>query len=163
MGRVPFKGPEFKDVDEIIGLVDNYFIKCAGKPLTNPDTGDPVFDKQGHPIFIDRQQPTMTGLAMALGFPTRAMLMGYVGRKKYEAAITWAKTRLEEATEQRLFDREGCNGAKFSLQNNFTHWKANPDEDDKKAPVINIVCDIPRAQPDKAAEETQENGETDSE
>ena len=36
--------------------------------------------------------------------------------------IDRAKTKIEEYAERRLFDRDGCNGAKFSLANNFRGW-----------------------------------------
>ena len=37
--------------------------------------------------------------------------------------ITRAKTRIEQYAEERLFDKDGANGAKFSLANNFEGWK----------------------------------------
>ena len=36
--------------------------------------------------------------------------------------ITRAKTKIEEYAESRLFDRDGSNGAQFSLRNNFKGW-----------------------------------------
>ncbi len=36
--------------------------------------------------------------------------------------ITRAKARLEAYTEERLFDKEGAAGARFSLANNFKGW-----------------------------------------
>ena len=36
--------------------------------------------------------------------------------------ITRAKTMIEAYTEERLFDKEGSNGAQFSLRNNFKGW-----------------------------------------
>ena len=41
--------------------------------------------------------------------------------------ITRAKSRVEEYAEMRLFDKDGANGAKFSLANNFKQWKEKPD------------------------------------
>ena len=36
--------------------------------------------------------------------------------------ITRAKSKIEQYVEERLFDRDGANGAKFSLANNFKGW-----------------------------------------
>jgi hypothetical protein len=54
--------------------------------------------------------------------------------------ITRAKARVEEYTEQRLFDRDGVNGAKFSLINNFKGWRDKPREDEEEGGVT-IVDD----------------------
>ena len=34
-----------------------------------------------------------------------------------------AKAVVEQYAEERLFDKDGANGAKFSLANNFEGWK----------------------------------------
>lgn len=88
---------------------------------------------------------TVTGLAIALGFTSRQALLNYQGRKKFQAIVEAAKLRIENYAEMRLYDKEGANGAKFNLQNNFRQWDADKaGQDDKKAPAVNIICDIPR-------------------
>lgn len=56
--------------------------------------------------------------------------------------ITRAKTRVEAYTEQRLFDRDGSNGAQFSLRNNFKGWNDKQitvlDEEEQKARIEQI-------------------------
>jgi predicted ATPase len=37
--------------------------------------------------------------------------------------ITRAKATVEQYAEERLYDKDGANGAKFSLANNFEGWK----------------------------------------
>ena len=64
----------------------------------------------------------MTGLALALGFTSRMALLNYQAKKEFVDTITRAKTMVEAYTEQRLFDRDGANGAQFSLRNNFKGW-----------------------------------------
>ena len=39
--------------------------------------------------------------------------------KEFVDTITRAKARVEQYAEERLFDRDGSNGAQFSLRNNF--------------------------------------------
>ncbi len=40
-----------------------------------------------------------------------------------------AKARVEMYAEERLFDKDGANGAKFSLANNFSGWKEKKEID----------------------------------
>lgn len=76
---------------------------------------------------MKHRPPTTAGLAYALGFQDRSSLLDYQGRKQFFPSVKRAKLRIEAYTEERLFDRDGVNGAKFSLTNNFKGWKNNPD------------------------------------
>ena len=137
--RMKFKSPE-----EMQQKIDAYFEDCKGHPLTDGD-GRIVFNKYGEPVFIDVKPLTVTGLALALGFTTRQALLNYQGRAAYKAIIEAAKLKIENYAEMRLYDKDGWNGAKFNLQNNFRNWDADKAaQEDKKAPAINIICDIPR-------------------
>lgn len=150
--------PRYESPDQIEGLVEQYFDECAGKILKD-DKGDPILDKFGQPIFIGKKQPTSAGLARALGFNSRQSLLNYKAKKEFRPIIEYAMLRLEEATEQRLYDKDGARGAQFSLRCNFKHWK-DETEDVNKAPAVNIICDIPRAHVEKA-EEKAEDGSKD--
>lgn len=135
--------------------IDAYFKDCAGEPLTDAD-GQLVFNKYGEPVFINVKPLTVTGLALALGFTTRQSLLDYQGRGKYKEIVEAAKLKIENYAEMRLYDKDGWNGAKFNLQNNFRHWDAEKAaQDDKKGPAINIICDIPRG---NAQVQDDENG-----
>lgn len=52
---------------------------------------------------------------------------------------------IERYTEQRLFDREGVQGAKFSLSNNFEGW-SEKQELKTEGTVIKIINDIPKTE-----------------
>lgn len=121
--------PKYNSVEEIEDKIEQYFEDCKGHPLTNSD-GEQVFDKFNRPVFLDVHPPTITGLALALGFSSRQSLLNYQGKAKFVDTITRAKARVEQYTEERLFDRDGSNGAQFSLRNNFKGWKE--DEQDNK-------------------------------
>lgn len=140
--------PKFKSAKEIDELVDDYFKWCDGTMLRDEETGNPIFNKYGNPVYIDVHNPTVTGLAYHLGFRSRRDLLKYaVKRKDYNDAITRAKMRVERYTEERLFDRDGANGAKFALANNFEGWDAEQKRniDENRNASVNIICDIPRA------------------
>ena len=127
--------PKYRSVRQLEQKIDRYFEDCKGHPLIDEETGKPVIYK-GLPVYEDQRPPTVTGLALALGFATRASLMDYQGKPQFEDAILRAKSRIEQYTEERLFDRDGSAGARFSLQNNFRRWKTemdisvNPEEGD---------------------------------
>jgi hypothetical protein len=87
-----------------------------------------MLDKHGMPVIIGQHPPTITGLALAIGFTSRKALLDYQGRKEFCNTITQAKARVEEYAESRLFDRDGSNGAKFSLQYNFKWISDEPQE-----------------------------------
>lgn len=116
----------YKTVEELQYAIDQYFDGCKGKPLIDDD-GYAVTDKNGNPIIVGEKPPTITGLALALGFASRQALLNYQGKKPFNDTVTRAKTRCEEYAESRLFDKDGANGAKFSLSNNFDGWKDKKD------------------------------------
>ena len=112
----------FKTKEEMQEKIDAYFEECKGRPLVD-DEGNVMTDKNGIPIIIDSKPLTITGLALALGLNSSQALLNYQGRKEFNDTITRAKAKVEQYAEERLFDKDGANGAKFSLANNFEGWK----------------------------------------
>lgn len=158
MGRNQYgPAPKYTSKEEIIDLINDYFESCKGEPFIDEVTGKQMVDKFGYPIFIGQRPPTVTGLALALGFKSRQSLLNYAGKKEFRDVIIEAKSRIEMYVEERLFDKDGANGAKFSLQNNFKGWDADKKaEEDGKAPAINIICDIPRMMESPSKAESEE-------
>lgn len=118
VGRPPF----YNTAEEMQEIIDAYFEECKGKVLT-ADNGEIIRDKYGIPVYVDVHPPTVTGLALALGFTSRRALLNYQEKDEFVHTITRAKARVEQYAEERLFDKDGANGAKFSLANNFDGWK----------------------------------------
>lgn len=105
--------------DELEKKVEEYFEKCEGEMLTD-ENGEIVYNKYGQPVIIKVHPPTMTGLARSCDFKSRQALLNYKARSIRAAEILdKAKMRVEEYAEERLFDRDGVQGAKFTLCNNF--------------------------------------------
>lgn len=121
--------PKYSSVDEMQAAIDAYFTECEGKPLQDAD-GNPILYK-GHPVMVGVKPPTVTGLALALGFTTRKSLMEYQGKKEFVNTIARAKARCEAYAEARLYDRGGANGAQFSLRCNFG-WSDASEKDNKE-------------------------------
>lgn len=116
-GRPPF----YKSAAEMQKKIDAYFEECEGQLLTAPD-GTPILNKWGEEIWIKRKPPTITGLALAIGFNSRQALLNYQGKPEFNDAITRAKAKVEAYAESRLYDKEGSSGAQFNLKNNFQGW-----------------------------------------
>lgn len=113
--------PKFESAEQMQELIDKYFTECDGKPLLD-ENGVPIRNKYGKIIRDDRKPYTITGLALALGFATRKSLLEYEGKEEFVNTILRAKSRVERYAEERLYDKDGANGAKFSLANNFKGW-----------------------------------------
>lgn len=137
--------PKYTSVEEIESKIEQYFEDCKGYPLTD-EKGKQIFNKFGSPIFIDVHPPTVTGLALAIGFTSRQALLNYQAKPEFVDTITRAKARVEQYAEERLFDRDGSNGAQFSLRNNFKGWDADKKNDDSGDGKITIVNNIPRTE-----------------
>lgn len=114
--------PKYKSAEEIQKMIDKYFKECEGEVLKDSN-GEVLTDKHGQPFIVGQRPPTVTGLALALGFNSRQALLNYQGREEFNDTITRAKAYVERYAEERLFDKDGANGAKFSLANNFDGWK----------------------------------------
>ena len=130
MAKTKVKGrpPKYANVAEIEEKIEAYFRKCEGE-LLKDENGNPITDKFGRPVILGQKPPTITGLALALGFTSRQALLNYQAKTDFVDAITRAKARVEQYTEERLFDRDGANGAQFSLRNNFKGWRGEQTED----------------------------------
>lgn len=114
--------PMYKTKEEIQEKIDAYFKDCEGRILTDAE-GNTTVDKYGYPIRVDTRPLTVTGLALALGFTTRQALLNYQAKDEFVDTILRAKAKVEQYAEERLFDKDGANGAKFSLANNFEGWR----------------------------------------
>lgn len=137
--------PKYKSKEEIEEKIDAYFKQCEGEVLKD-NNGNTVFNKFGNPVIINQRPPTVTGLALALGFSTRLSLLNYQGKKEFMNTITRAKSRVEAYAEERLFDRDGTSGAQFSLRNNFKGWteKTELDEEEQQARIEQIRANTAR-------------------
>lgn len=131
--------PKYKNKKEIQKKIDEYFEECKGTVLRDNE-GNPVLNKYGEPVIVGSRPLTITGLALALGFTSRQALLNYQEKPEFVDTITRAKSIVEQYAEERLFDKDGANGAKFSLANNFEGWKEKQqiEADVNSEVIINI-------------------------
>ena len=113
--------PAYKTPEEMQAVIDKYFEDCEGEYIRDEE-GNIETDKHGHPVKTKARPLTITGLALALGFTTRQALLNYEGKEEFVDTIKRAKAKVEQYAEERLFDKDGVNGAKFNLSNNFKGW-----------------------------------------
>lgn len=127
---------KWRSVSAMQKAIDAYFEQCEGEPLIID--GEQQRDKYGVPIVINAKPPTVTGLALALGFTGRQALLDYQGRPEFADTVTRAKARCEEYAERRLYDKDGANGAKFSLGCNFG-WNSGSEKSGDPAALDTLL------------------------
>lgn len=136
--------PKYATAEQMQAAIDQYFEDCKGEPIIGDD-GMPICDKWGKPFIINEHPPTVTGLALALGFTSRRALLDYQGKGEFLHTVLRAKARIEAYAEERLFDRDGQRGAEFSLRYNF-RW-ANDEKKDSGEESTCGVAELPAVLP----------------
>lgn len=101
VGRPAF----FDSKEKLQSKIDEYFNNC-------PDKRTVVAGE----ITIDIPCPTITGLALFLGFCDRHSLYDYENRGEFSHTIKTARTKIESAYEK-LLHGNSCTGAIFALKN----------------------------------------------
>jgi hypothetical protein len=131
---------KFESVDELEEKIEAYFASCfiasteEYKAWIEPDEGEeegsrgrfeygrrPLKDAAGNQVYELIQQPTITGLAVALD-TTRDLLLDYENKPENAAfsdTIKRAKALIHKYAEDYLHDGKNQTGAIFSLKNNF--------------------------------------------
>ena len=72
--------------------------------------------------------PTVTGLALALGFSSRGEMerFGTQEEERFRPLLDWACSRIEEETLQAACRKETAAGARFILQASFGYGEKSP-------------------------------------
>ena len=111
---------KFKSAEELQEKIDNYFNSCF-IPMIDKH-GNVIHDNTGKIVMQQTKPFTMSGLADSLD-TSRETLRLYEGKGQFKKIIEKAKRKCEVYAEERLFDKDGVNGAKFNLINNYDGWK----------------------------------------
>lgn len=113
--------PMYKKPEEMKKKIDAYFKECEGQTVLDKE-GNPVINRFGKVVKENEKPPTITGLALSLGFTSRQALLNYQAKDQFIDTVTRAKSKVEEYAEGMLFTNVS-NGARFNLTNNFKGWK----------------------------------------
>lgn len=102
---------KYNDVDKMQQKIDEYFdIGIDYVTIT-------AFDKQtGEFVEYKKTTPTITGLALYLGFVSRQSMFDYEAKPEFSDIIKKARTRIELEYEKMLH-LDKCTGAIFALKN----------------------------------------------
>lgn len=126
MGKHPGgRPPKYKKSEEMQEKIDKYFASCYRVIMIfDKTTGQhvPAIDENGKMMKEQYRPYTITGLADALDM-SRQSLLNYSEEEEFFDTIMRAKRKCEMYAEEKLYDKNGSNGAKFSLANNFKGWK----------------------------------------
>ena len=88
---------KYKTAEEMQKGIDEYFELCRPKYATDAD-GNVLKDNRGNPI-IELNPPTITGLALHLGFCNRSAMYDYEARGEFCHAVKTARSRCEQWVE----------------------------------------------------------------
>lgn len=96
--------------------IEAYFQQCRGQPREG---------KNGGTVYVDGRPPTLTGLALALGFDSRNELRYYRGTAEEGRLLENAKLRIENYNEEKLFEKDFARSAIFNLTNAYENTGAS--------------------------------------
>ena len=147
--------PKFNTKEDAQKMVDLYFKECEGEALTD-ENGKAVYTSKGDVVYIRQPKPpTVTGLALALGFAARKELLTYRGPRDIMEVIERAKSRVEEYMERQLFEQDSFKWARFGLEKDFG---MRFDEEEEQGGKVIIVDDIPEGTGSWAENEPKTDG-----
>lgn len=124
--------------EELQAAVDRYFKQCEGT-LVFDKNGVPVTKKNGVQLRAGGTPPTITGLALFLGYRNRRTFTRQKNRSQaFLDVVEIAKTRIEDYWEQALFDPKSYFGARYMLCSAFG-WGRKESADSTPPTAARIV------------------------
>lgn len=125
----------FKSAAHAQLLCDQYFLSCF-KPLITKQ-GKLVTDEQGKVIYTQVKPFTISGLAYVLDMDMWTLQKYCNGiyddfnedddEYLLSTVLKRAKRRIEAYNEERLYDKDGYNGARYNLDMNF-NWRTEREK-----------------------------------
>lgn len=112
------KPPKFKNKEDLISKIKEYFDNCIKK---------------------GSERPTITGLALFLGFASRQSIYDYAKNTEYSYSIKRAILVIENEYEIRLTD-DKVSGVIFALKN--MDWTDKQEFDIKKQVIRKLVVEF---------------------
>lgn len=104
----------YKTPEELQTVIEEYFISCHPTQVKN-DKNELVFNKHGAP-YLEDNPPTVSGLALYLGFCDRVSMYNYKDNPVFSNTIKTAISRISEYAEKKLYSDRPV-GAIYWLKN----------------------------------------------
>lgn len=111
--------PKYLTPEAMSEGVEAYFGTVGVFPIKDPE-GNVLTDGKGQPMLRE-VPPTVTGLALHLGFADRQSMYDYRRHPEFSGVLKNAMTRIEEWHERALSVRDKCTGNIFFLKNHDWH------------------------------------------
>lgn len=115
-GRKPF----YPTVTDLENKISEYFNDCPDKRMIK------IRDSEGAEYHDYVPCPTVTGLALFLGFCDRQSMYDYQEKPEFSCTIKRARTFIENEYEKMLHNGQ-CTGAIFALKN--MGWKDKTEQE----------------------------------
>ena len=128
----------FKTQKDLENKIEEYFFFIRGEfeeVSSVDDEGDTVKKKE---FTRDPETPSITGLALYLGFESRQSIYDYEKDGEFSYTIKRARLKVESAYEQALLSRYST-GAIFALKN--FGWSDKQEIDNKITMVKPLIID----------------------
>ena len=129
---------KYKTAEEMQKGIDEYFEMCQPMPMMDA-SGKPFIDNKGNQMY-ELNPPTLSGLALHLGFVNRASMYDYEQMGEFSDTVKKARTRCEQWIE-----KNGIEGktppamAIFALKNYGWTDKPEKQETDDTANDLSIL------------------------
>ncbi len=129
--------PVISDPNQLDVLIIDYFEWIEGekgtrdKVIGNDDEGKPIKETEEYCLRYP-EPPTVTGLALHLGFADKSSLYDYKKKESFSHSIKRAITRIEKYHEIKASQGDKCIGNIFVLKNFGWTDKVDMSIDDKR-------------------------------
>lgn len=124
----------YKTPQEMQAKIDEYLENCEPKLLKID--GQVMCDKNGNPVW-ETNPPTVTGMALYLGFCNRLSMYDYAKKPEFTDTIKRAVAGIEAYAERAILTGAKPVGAIFWLKNHG--WRAEEQRDDKTKVVGSVT------------------------
>lgn len=126
---------KYKKKEDLQKDIDCYFESCFS--YKRDKNGKIITDENENKCFEQKKPFTISGLAYALGI-NRNQLLSYGKDEKFYEIIQRAKGKCECFAEEKLFDKDTFNAAKFVLSENFSGWAVKEGKNTSAESVLKI-------------------------
>ena len=132
--------PKFENVESLQKAIDEFFDSCKPE-IVRDNNGNVILDKNNMPL-LRMNPPTITGLALHLGFVSRRSIYDYENRNDdFSHTIKKARLKCENYIEKGLYTGEIPAAAGIFSLKNFG-WSDKQDIDLNSENKVDIQIEI---------------------
>lgn len=140
--------PKYKTPEEMEEVIEEYFNSCWEEVWNKEyDKATETYkwvqelDRENNPVMRLKERPTVTGLALTLGFNSRQAIINYEVKKEYYDTIKKAKLLIEHYYEKGVVEGDIHPATGIFILKNF-EWKDTFEVNTNKQPERLEINDI---------------------